>query len=36
MAKRGCLRSKDGSTFLLAPKVTTVGREGCDLVAPVC
>lgn len=29
------LKSADG-IFQLAPKVTTIGREGCDLVVQVC
>jgi len=31
---RGYLKG-DGRLFLLSPKVTTVGREGCDLVLSV-
>lgn len=31
---KGYLKSNDG-IFQLAPKVTTVGREGCDLVIQV-
>ena len=32
---KGFLKSQEG-IFQLAPKVTTVGREGCDLVIQVC
>ena len=29
------LKAQDGSYFNLAPKVTTIGREGCDLTIQV-
>jgi len=32
---KGYLKSPEG-VFQLAPKVTTIGREGCDLVIQVC